>query len=52
MINLVEQLATMICIEHINHQRMKLNDTHRNYVRNMKIITQQNDWDQDLKSKN
>jgi len=39
MINLVEQLATMICVEHIDHQKMKLNNTHRDYVRNMKTIT-------------
>jgi len=43
MINLAEQLATMICVEHISHQRMKLNDIYRNHVKNTKIITQQND---------
>ena len=43
MINLAEQLATMICVEHINQKKMKLNDTHRNHARNMKTITQQND---------
>ncbi len=43
MINLAEQLTTMICVEHINYQRMKLNDIHRDHVRNMKTIIQQND---------
>ncbi len=43
MINLAEQLATMTYVEHINHQKMKSDDTHSNYVRNVKIITQQND---------
>jgi len=52
MINLAEQLATMICVEHISHQRMKLNGTHRNHTENVKTITQQNDQNQDLKSKN
>jgi len=31
---------------------MKSNNTHKNYARNMKTITQQNDWNQDLKLKN
>jgi len=43
MTDLAEQLTTMICVEHISHQRIKLNDTYRNYVKNMKIMTQQND---------
>ena len=43
MINLTEQLATLTCVEHINHQRMKLNNIHRNHAKNTKTITQQND---------
>jgi len=43
MINLAEQFATMTCVEHINQKKIKLNDIYRNYVSNMKIITQQND---------
>jgi len=44
MINLVEQLATMICVEYINQKKIKSNDTYKNHMRNMKTITQQNDW--------
>jgi len=42
----------MTCVEHINHQKTELNDTYRDHMRNMKTITQQNDQNQDLKSKN
>jgi len=52
MINLAEQFAMMICVECINHQRMKSDNIHKNYVSNMKIITQQNDQNQSLKLKN
>jgi len=52
MINLAEQLATMTCVEHISQKKMNLNDTHRNHTRNMKTITQQNDQNHSLKSKN
>ncbi len=52
MINLVEQFVTMKCVEHINQKKMKLNDIYRNHTSNMKIITQQNDQNQSLKSKN
>ena len=52
MINLAEQLVTMICVEHIDHQRIKLNDTYKNHARNMKTITQQNNQNQNLKLKN
>jgi len=38
MINLVEQFVTMICVEHINQKKMKLNDTYRNYVSDMMIM--------------
>jgi len=43
MINLAEQLATMTCVEHIDQKKMKLDDIHRDYMRNTEIITQQND---------
>ncbi len=43
MINLVEQLATMIYIKHINQKKTDLNDTYRNHIKNIKTITQQND---------
>jgi len=33
----------MTYIEHINQKKINLNNTHRNYVRNIKTITQQND---------
>jgi len=52
MINLVEQLVTMTYVEHINQKKMKLNDTYKDYTKNMKTITQQNDQNQDLKLKN
>jgi len=43
MINLAEQLTMMICVEYIDQKKMKLNDTYKDHVRNMKTITQQND---------
>jgi len=43
MINLVEQFATMICVEHINQKKIELNDTYKDYMRNTETITQQND---------
>jgi len=43
MINLAEQLATMTCIEFIDQKKMNSDDTHRNYIRNVKTMTQQND---------
>jgi len=52
MINLAEQFTTMICVEHINHQKIKSNNIHRNHTKNIKIITQQNDQNWDLKLKN
>ena len=52
MINLAEQLVTMTCVEHINQKKMNSDNTHRSYVRDMKTITQQNDQNQSLKSKN
>ena len=48
MINLAEQLAMMTCIEYINQKKMRLNNTYTNHVKNMKIITQQNDQNQDV----
>jgi len=52
MINLAEQLVMMICVEHINHQRIKSDSTYRDYTRNVKIITQQNNQNQSLKLRN
>jgi len=52
MINLTEQFTTMTCVEYINQKKIKLNNTYRNYTNNMKIITQQNDQNQNLKLKN
>jgi len=52
MINLTKQLAIMTCIKYINQKKIELNDTYRNYINNVTITTQQNDWDQSLKLKN
>jgi len=52
MINLAEQLAMMTCVEQIDQKKMKSDDTYKDYVRNVKTITQQNDQNQDLKLKN
>ena len=43
MINLAEQLTTMICVEHISQKKIKLNNIYRNYTNNTKITIQQND---------
>ncbi len=43
MINLAEQLVTMTCVEHISQKKIKLNDIYKDYMKNMKTITQQND---------
>jgi len=42
MINLAEQLTTMICIKYINQKKTELNNIYKNYVSDIKIIIQQN----------